>query len=423
MKKKLILILSLCVALILVFTLAACGNNENTNTGENSQGGNINNEGNTGDNGREQGNSGDNTGNTGDTGNNQGSGSTGDNGNNQGNEDSQTTLTITLPTRAAILSAIGESYKVSAANSFGEVYTVASNGIFYYNSGTNNRQLEKKIGEYIYGYSDFRNGKYHRLATPAITDNGEAYTVLGRGIVGNILQYAGETVRYQTVENTTEILNRPAKKYTFTSGNANGYNSSYTETFIIDDATGACLQCNCQGSATDGFAGGNQKSSFVVTCFEYGQNNAAVTSHMNAEIEKIDVFEWDSEYITEAGLSAITAPTGTLFFSEWEYSSDRDSEYPMWLVQYKYYTDDPEGTVNDIRPLFEAFYNAGAKFDEYGEQSLDDLLYYDDEDYSFSFCDVYTSGETTYRVTIYADYKKNISPKYWLIDIEIGIDD
>ena len=282
-----------------------------------------------GENGNAQGNQGGSEqgqGNQGENDNGQGSGNQGgseqgqgtDTGN-QGNQGASTVYTITLAARASILSTIGDTYKVVAAGLFdGYPTTVASDGTYFYASAPY-ESFNKKIGEtYLYLYGYMWDGKYHKMGTPTYSQDGQPHTMLGRGAVGNMFQFAGEELSYNTVESIT-YLQRSAKNYTFESTNAYGYNVLFHEEVVIDDLTGACLYYQNYGRSSDGFVGGTRnKVAFEVTEFSYGTGNASARAFLDDYIDKIDVFEWDAAFIKAVGLLAVSAPNGELWFSEWE---------------------------------------------------------------------------------------------------------
>ena len=328
------------------------------------------------------------------------------------------TYTKTLATRESIEAAIGSTYKVSADSTFGGGETTsASDGV--YNYYTNPYAIfSKNIGDMTYTYGSLRDGKYRSISSPvdSIVDP------LGFGNVQNIFIYAGESISYQS-EKASTYLDRPVTIYTYKTENANGYDMSYEETLIIDDATGACLKHESQGYASDGFMGGSQKPSFLVTEFEYGENNAAARELLDEYIAKIDIFEWDVDFIEQIGLSEIAAPDWMFWSASWEYSSSRDSEYPEYATIYHFLTDDAAGTVDEVREFVLSFYNAGAKLNDYGvEESFDDLCYFDDEDYDFFF-DAYVDGNPSYKVSVYAKFQKYNTPKSWLITVDMGIEE
>lgn len=242
--------------------------------------------------------------------------------------------------------------------------------------------------------------------------------MLGRGNVANMLQFDGETLQYNTEEAVT-FLGREAKKYTFDSTNAYGYDISFHEEVTIDDATGACLKYTSEGR---GHASGTRnKSSFEVTELSYGEGNAAASTFLNGYIAKIDVFEWEADFMQSVGLSAVEAPRGTLAFTEW-WDSDhqsRDSEMPDWHAEYKLYSDTQEQYQDYIREFCLAFYNAGAKIDYGTHQATFDELYSPNGGWDEVNLTAYVVGHTDYQVCISASYRPYSSPKHWLIEVEV----
>lgn len=396
MRKKLLSALALCLIAALLCTLVACGDTADAGTTSQNNAG-TNETGDSGSNGNTA-NNGDNNGNV---------ANTGDNGAN----------TKVMASHEAITANIGSLFKIAARASSGSALTtVAADGTYAYYANPN-VVFAKVIGDSSYSYNKpYSGNKYIKMNTPNMVAD-----LLGLGNVGNIYLYAGETITYQT-ETAVTFLERPAKKYTYTGSATGGYDS-FTEEIIIDDATGACLKHVAQGVATDGFTGGTQKASFEVTEFEYGADNRTARAFLDGLIAQIDVYEWDTAFMTQVGLSTVNAPNWKLSESSWQQDCTRSSDYPWWRVIYRYQTEDPAGTTDDVRALLEAFYNAGAKLDEDGVQkTFDELCWYDEEDNGFSFTG-YIAGNPTYLVRIYADYTQFVSPHRWTINISIGTEE
>ena len=333
-------------------------------------------------------------------------------GNNQGNEDA-TTYTKTLATSESIINAIGNTYKVAAASGAGAISTVASDGTYYY-ANSPSQTFQKRIGDLYYPYTQFRDGKYHKMGTPNYFEEDAIPTFLTRGIVGNMFQFNGEQISYQTVENVT-IANRSAKKYTFDGTNIYGY-SSYHEEITIDDITGACLKYYGTGRAGDGFTGGTRnKVNFEVTELVYGQNNATVIAFLNNYVEKIDVFPWDTDFFSQVGLTNVNMfNDAVLEYTEWMYDSSRDSESPYYETQFKLYSEDMNNNIDEIKAFLRSFYDNGANYNYEGE--IEDTYYgWYDEDESLGF----TGYTSDYEIDLYADYISSAVNKYWRISVSI----
>ena len=429
-KKTFLLILAILLVVCLVGVMVACGDdngqtqtadNGQTQTGDNGQT-------QTGDNGQTQ--TGDN-GNTGvDTGSQGGneSGSQGgiDSGSQGGNESgsqggsqsgSQTTLTKALPSAQAIVSAIGETYKISAQGLYDNYsQTAASDGTYFLSpAGT----FSKKTGENQYhNYGNMRDGKYTSLSSPNYFPEDSLGTIVAQETVGKILQFAGETISYQSEEALT-FAGRAAKKYTYDGQNVYGYDTFHEE-IVIDDLTGACLKYDNLGRAGDGFTGGTRnKAGFQVTEFFYGENNAQALAVINEYKAKIDVYEWDTAFMTAVGLSAVDAPAWEFWEAYWDHRTTRESDYPELEMSFRYYTEDPDGTEEDVRDFIQSFYAAGAKLNEYGtQQTFADLCSYDEDYRSFDMWG-YIVGNEEYQVYINAEHNARISPKAWRVTIRI----
>ena len=337
----------------------------------------------------------------------------GSNTGNNTNTGSGTTQTKQMTSAQSIIDALGSTYKISTVDVTGYTQTAASDGTYFLTpSGT----FAKKLGENKYHYySDRRNGKYHQMGSPNYFNEGSLGTIAAEGTVGKIFQFAGETISYQSQVSVT-IAERSAKKYVYDGENVYGY-ASFHEEIVIDDLTGACLKYSGLGRAGDGFTGGTrEKADFEVTEFQYGANNAAALAVINEYKAKIDVYEWDSDFLTQIGLSAMTAPTWEFWNAYWDHRTDRESDAPELEMNYRYYTEDADGTVATARAFIEAFYNAGAQKNENGTQkSFDDLVWYDEEDHTFDFYGYI--GE--YEVNVNVEHNRYLSPKAWRASIRI----
>ncbi|MBQ4443944.1 MAG: hypothetical protein II896_04710 [Clostridia bacterium] len=400
----------------------ACGNDnsgtENKNTSsdtvEQIEHGAENNSGSNGQNGDNNGNSGNNgqpEGNGGNSGNNA---QTGDN---SGASNLQV-KTQTLPSEQEIRNAIGGSYKVTV-RSGGEDLVVASDGVYEYSSLFTYESIKVTIGEKKYPYTGIKNGKYRKIGTPVTGGDN-----LGYSSAGDLFLFAGETVSYHERSAVT-FLGRNATKYTYSSGNANGYNVSYAEEIVIDDLTGACLKHEGHGVATDGFTGSSAKENFEIVEFLYGADNAAVQSFVDDLIaEKIDVYAWENTYFSELGLSSVDAPAGELYFSEWEYGTVRTDEEKIWNAQYRNY-DTQENGIAAINALIQSFYNAGVTL---GDETKAPLSAWNDPDgYGFDSENresirfyAAIGGNEEYIVTVSCDYITFSGAPYWRIDVEVG---
>lgn len=424
MKKRLVLfIVALCLVLSLVCAMAACGDKDKGNTTDKVEQGNQ-----TTDNGTTDHNgTTDNNGTTTDNG-------TTDNNGGQSGTGSTTVLTKTMATRESILAVIGDTYKVTAKSAYDDSSTtVAADGTYYYTTAPY-EAFYKKVGNngngtYLYAYGNKWDGAYHKMGTPTFTADGLAPTMLGRGHVYDMLQFAGETLNYNT-EETVTFLGRAAKKYTFESENAYGYDVLFHEEVTIDDATGACLKYEGYGRAGAGFTGATRnKTSFEVTELSYGAGNTAARTLLDSYIAKIDVCDWDTDYITAVGLGAFSAPNGELWLSEWEDSGhcSRDSEEPDWTVQYNLFSDTQAEYQDYIRQYFLSIYNAGAKLDYNGQEESFDELYSPNGGWDDVNLTAYVVGNATYKVYASANYTKvvklNEHVSGWRITIQICKDE
>ena len=416
MKKKILLLaLSIFLIVSIVGVMVACGNggtNANVDNGQTQTGDNGNVNTGTGDNGQTQtGDNGNTNTGTGDNGQTQ----TGDNGNT--NTGAQTTSTKAMASAQSIISALGTTYKISAQGLYDNYsQTAASDGTYFLSpAGT----FSKKTGENQYhNYGNMRDGKYTSLGSPNYFPEDSLGTIVAQETVGKILQFAGETISYQSEEALT-FAGRAAKKYTYDGQNVYGYDTFHEE-IVIDDLTGACLKYDNLGRAGDGFTGGTRnKAGFQVTEFFYGENNAQALAVINEYKAKIDVYEWDTAFMTQVGLSAVNAPAWEFWEAYWDHRTTRESDYPELEMSFRYYTEDPDGTEADVRDFIQSFYTAGAKLNEYGtQQTFANLCSYDEDYHSFDMWG-YIVGNEEYQVYINAEHNARISPKAWRVTIRI----
>ena len=184
---------------------------------------------------------------------------------------------------------------------------------------------------------------------------------------------------------------------------------------IIDDETGACLRCVWEGR---GNAIGNfNKVAFEVSEFSYGENNASAREFLDARIDMIDVYEWDTEYMQAVGLTEIATHPGELYYSKWEDVNhcSRDSEAPYWEAQFYAYCDTATELEQELKAFARAFYDAGANLDYDGEEMSFDDYYWTDDDESCGF----TGYTQDYVVELYFDYIGRAVNKHWRISVSI----
>ena len=234
--------------------------------------------------------------------------------------------------------------------------------------------------------------------------------------VGGLFMYAGTQISYKTKEDVT-FLNRPCTKYSYEGSNALGYNQQYTEEIIIDNATGACFKHEGHGLATDGFTGSGAKESFQITEFVLGND---AQTYVTGLLNNVDIYEWDTSFLTQIGLNNVVQPNLELFESEWDDSARTDAE-PLWHVQYLNRVAKAAG-VDTAKTIMQAFYNAGAKLDEDGNAASAynaAPIFYDNlEDNDSLYFKAYIQGHQTFGVQIDAEYINATS--YWRIDFDIG---
>ncbi|MBQ7995058.1 MAG: hypothetical protein IJ247_02425 [Bacilli bacterium] len=319
----------------------------------------------------------------------------------------------TLKSEEEIKTAIGDIFKISADSlPSGAPSTSASDGTYHYYSSLVRTGFYKKIGDKFYQYTkQGGSAKYNRLADPATGLN-----VIGRDNVGGLFMYAGCEISYKSKENVT-FLNRQCTKYSYQGDSALGYNQSYTEEIIIDNATGACFKHEAHGVATDGFTGSGAKENFQITEFVLGND---AQTYVNSLLNNVDVYEWDTAFLTQIGLNDVSQPNFELFESEWD-DSERTDEEALWHVQYLNRVNKEDG-VDAVKNIMEAFYNGGAKLDEDGNviSSYDVApIYYDNlEDNDSLYFSAHIQSHPTSGVRINADYIN--ATHYWRIDFDIG---
>ncbi len=339
----------------------------------------------------------------------------------EGSSNSNNKSTITDPTaskenmksEAEIKAAIGSVFKISADSlPSGTPSTSASDGTYHYASNSFRTFFYKKIGDKYYQYSkQDGSAKYNKLASPSTGLN-----VIGMDNVGGLFMYAGTQISYKTKEDVT-FLNRPCTKYSYEGSNALGYNQQYTEEIIIDNATGACFKHEGHGLAIDGFTGSGAKESFQITEFVLGND---AQTYVTGLLNNVDIYEWDTSFLTQIGLNNVVQPNLELFESEWDDSARTDAE-PLWHVQYLNRVAKAAG-VDTAKTIMQAFYNAGAKLDEDGNAAsaynVAPIFYDNLEDNDSLYFKAYIQGHQTLGVQIDAEYINATS--YWRIDFDIG---
>ena len=337
----------------------------------------------------------------------------GSDSNNKSAIDDPTASKENLKSEAEIKAAIGNIFKVSADSlPSGTPSTSASDGTYHYYTSLVRTGFYKKIGDKFYQYTkQDGSAKYTKLDGPVT-----GLEVIKRDNVGGLFMYAGEQISYKNKEDVT-FLNRPCTKYTYEGDSALGYNQSYTEEIIIDNATGACFKHEANGVASDGFTGSGAKENFQITEFVLGND---AQTYVNSLLNNVDVYEWDTAFLTQIGLSSVAQPSFELFESEWDDSERTDAE-PLWHVQYLNRVSKDEG-VNPAKSIMQAFYNAGAKLDEDGNlisaYNVAPIFYDNLEDNDSLYFKAYIQGHPTLGVKIDAEYIN--ATHYWRIDFDIG---
>ena len=159
------------------------------------------------------------------------------------------------------------------------------------------------------------------------------------------------------------------------------------------------------------------KENFQITELVLGND---AQTYVNSLLNNVDVYEWDTAFLAQIGLSNITQPNFELFESEWDDSKRTDTE-PLWHVQYLNRVSKDEG-VNPAKSIMQAFYNAGAKLDEDGNlisaYNVAPIFYDNLEDNDSLSFKAYIQGHPTLGVKIDADYIN--ATHYWRIDFDIG---
>ena len=332
---------------------------------------------------------------------------------NKSSIDDATASKENMKSEAEIKAAIGSVFKISADSLLsGTPSTSASDGTYHYASNSFRTFFYKKIGDKYYQYSkQDGSAKYNKLASPSTGLN-----VIGMDNVGGLFMYAGTQISYKTKEDVT-FLNRPCTKYSYEGSNALGYNQQYTEEIIIDNATGACFKHEGHGVATDGFTGSGAKESFQITEFVLGND---AQTYVTGLLNNVDIYEWDTSFLTQIGLNNVVQPNLELFESEWDDSARTDAE-PLWHVQYLNRVAKAAG-VDTAKTIMQAFYNAGAKLDEDGNAAsaynVAPIFYDNLEDNDSLYFKAYIQGHQTLGVQIDAEYINATS--YWRIDFDIG---
>lgn len=327
--------------------------------------------------------------------------------------DDATTSKENMKSEAEIKAAIGSVFKISADSlPSGTPSTSASDGTYHYASNSFRTFFYKKIGDKYYQYSkQDGSAKYNKLASPSTGLN-----VIGMDNVGGLFMYAGTQISYKTKEDVT-FLNRPCTKYSYEGSNALGYNQQYTEEIIIDNATGACFKHEAHGVASDGFTGSGAKENFQITEFVLGND---AQTYVTGLLNNVDIYEWDTSFLTQIGLNNVVQPNLELFESEWDDSARTDAE-PLWHVQYLNRVAKAAG-VDTAKTIMQAFYNAGAKLDEDGNAAsaynVAPIFYDNLEDNDSLYFKAYIQGHQTLGVQIDAEYINATS--YWRIDFDIG---
>ena len=361
--------------------------------------------------------------------------------------------TDTLKTEAQIKSALGNKYYVEVSVDSNEsddptVFTLVTDGVYLYTNLAGGVLLKFAGNDYIiYTKASEESDEYTSMMR--ITPN--AQNTYDIGSLSYMLGYTG-TIDY-TSKRSIIFLGRPAVEYTISNSiSILGYTSYYTETTVIDSATGLCLKHSASGSASAGGEHVSGSYSFECTKFYVG-NDSHITGAINAHTSQIAVSEWNEEVFAQAGLEESTSFEGPAYLSLDEIiayynvteafddvitpnlkfftASKYDfEEYGLNATSYSYayildtnLDNENEFGYGFIEALVNNFYRAGANHSSEGEGlALADLIEeYDEEDetcITFNFCG-YIQGETSNynNVGVNATWENGA----WLIEIEVQI--
>ena len=148
--------------------------------------------------------------------------------------------------------------------------------------------------------------------------------------------------------------------------------------------------------------------------------NTAARTLLDGQIAKIDVYAWESQFLTSIGLSDTVAPQGELWYSNWEDvgRKSRESETPDWQAEYRVYCTGMTDKVEVGAAFMRAMYDAGAKYDYNGTLASYDDLAWDDGEGSMGL----TAYVGDYEIEVYVDYIRSTEP-YWRIITNVYLAD
>ena len=336
-----------------------------------------------------------------------------DEGTDEGSQGGPATVqTERLKTRADIMTKLGSQYYIKTKNINGTgVAEVATNGNYTYYTRPS-ATFTYTGGGNVYVYSDLRDDdKYYAMAR---TD-GAAADILAGGTIANIFLYEDETISYHTKSDVT-FADRAAVKYVYTDA------AGISQELVVDKYSGACLQHDGKGAATDGFTGGLATASFEVVKLEMG--NSATTT-LNGIVARVAITGWDTEWFAATGLNVATlqVPGGTLERAEWAHNSTRTADNAEWVAVYNVISATPEAQRLNLRNFMRSFFDAGAKYNDSRDQTAFDIVYNevwnggDLAEISFSGRIFGEAGD--YSVYIVAEYVDAVPSCYWKVTIGV----
>ena len=380
-----------------------------------------------------------------DAGQNGGNGIGSDNGNSGGNNGNGQTGSGNkdrVKTQDEVMDLIGEKYLISVEvdssytdgngqrveESVG--YTTVSNGVYSY-WGTSVENLEngslyKRCADdslAVYDYNE-ETGEYDRMSVFPTEINPF------RSV--SVIFLADTEIEFTTKTNTT-FLGRPCTQYNYRLSEASlGGSASLEKTWIIDNATGACLKFN--GTVTgNGFGVSSGASgNFEVVRFEQG---AAVDQCISGIVEKISINEWDVSVLEKLGLrdaggshlalndilQAANVDASKLQVREVENEVYEDTGNGNYSTQYFAKLSETEGEEL-VRTIITNLYQCGAKYNDEGTlfaDPLDEPLCYIDRDGNVSYSFMATPGAGDPYLEVRGEWNPYVNGGVWSIDLSV----
>ena len=241
-----------------------------------------------------------------------------------------------------------------------------------------------------------------------------------------------ETEIEYTSKSAITFLGRECTKYEYkVSESTIGGSATYERTWIMDNATGACLKYDAAVAGSGLDYSGAASANFEVTQFEQGSKVDEIIKKIT---DKIFIKEWDSEVFEKLGL---TKDSSSYELDDILKSATIErSSLQLREASNEVYADTGNGTYSIVyfanlsqvkgeelvKAIINNIYDCGAQFDSdgtYHSSALEEPLCYYENDGGASYSFYATPGAGDYYVEIDGRWNPYLNEGTWVIELTI----